>query len=151
MNHRGYTLLELMVSMILTVMLVATLFRFSFFFWRQFHLQQEVIEFHQESLTYFDWMESQCRQAIDIQEKDDRLVFTSLDGTQTTCLMGEGGPRMDSLAFFEDPVDLTWEFRHDQGEVWLRLDLSRGPHQRSQLIHVDLAHHLPFKEVVYGD
>ena len=101
---RGFTLLELQVSLLLTVVLMSLLFLFTFYFWRNHHDHQERLRFQREGEGLISWVNGQMRNAQSVKWDGPNLVFTSLSGEKEVLEFEDMGPKTSGSPFFSQPV-----------------------------------------------
>ncbi len=123
---RGLTLIELQYSLLLMLLLMASLFLFTAYFWRNHYHYSEILRFQAEAETFSHWLDQQLINARAVSQEDDKVTFLLLDGVRSTLTLRENGPFHEELPFFSVPVKTDWALKSRQTNLSLSAAIHYG-------------------------
>ena len=124
MRRRGFTLLELQVSMLLTLTTMAALFLFTFYFWQNHHQRAAMLQFHRQADVFFEWHHQKMRQCMALTESQNTVTLVGLDGDNEVLQLTEKGPTLGAVQFFEEPVRFEADYSVEGATRSVRLEVS---------------------------
>ena len=123
---KGLTLIELQVTLLLTLVLMAILFLFTTYFWRNHYVYNQQLTFQRESEQFCLWLNHQMRNAVDVKQGSGNLTFVLARGGSEQLHWGEAGPMVSGLDFFSEPVSLEIQVIEKTNTRSLNVKLTQG-------------------------
>jgi len=117
MKHAAFTLIELQVSLLLTIASLGSLFLLTFYFWQNHHERGRILQFQKNANLFFDWHHQTMRCTAQIQPSPNQTRFTAFDGSDTILKLTEDGPQFERVNFFEAPVKIQARYE-EIGHGW---------------------------------
>ncbi len=118
--RRGFTLVELMTVLLLTGILLSSLFFFTFYFWKNHMDHMSHLQFTDQKQVFMDWIHEQVRNSVTL----------TIEGGKMTCQLKDGskvelqGAEFNGLPFFTE--ETTCQFRQDKEKTHLIVILQQG-------------------------
>lgn len=124
MKPSGFTLIELQVSLLLTIASLGSLFLLTLYFWQNHHERGQILQFQKEADLFFDWHQQQMRRSAQIQPSANQVQFTAFDGTKTVLKFTDQGPAFGQVHFFSMPtkVNVRYEDRSGGWDVHVSIE-----------------------------
>ena len=141
MKHkaRGFTLLELQISLLLTIMVFSLLFLFTFYFHKNNQTYTEAFTAEREAGTFFSWVDDTLRNAYQIHSGKQSWRFLLLDGSERVLQVEDSGPVYAGVAFFQEPVEADLLFDGLPQKLTCRISIKQG----DRVFHFQAEHPRP--------
>jgi len=123
---RGFTLIELQVTLLLTLVVLALLFLFTLYFWRNGHHYADTLGFTQDARTFFDWVDGRMRNTVKARRKGDHVLFQLRDGREIRLELDEAGPRYGQQPFFSNHVSMTFDLADRKQNLEVAITITHG-------------------------
>ncbi len=105
---RGFTLIELQVTLMLTLVVLSLLYLFTYYFLSNYHQYVETTAFRRDCFTFFRWIDTHMRNASRVQLNKTTVHFHLRDGRTETLSLAEQGPNTSSQPFFRSLVQVQF-------------------------------------------
>lgn len=123
---RGFTLLELQISLLLTIMVFSLLFLFTFYFHKNNQAYTDLFAAEREAGTFFTWIDDTLRNSYQIQTGKQSWRFLLLDGTERELVVNDNGPVYAGVVFFQESVEADLLFEGPAQKLTCRISIKRG-------------------------
>lgn len=123
MTTKGFTLIELQVSLLLTFATLGSLFLFSFYFWQNHLQQQHILSFQKEADLFFDWHHQQMRNAVGFQKSKNHIRYQLLSGRTTVLEQHQEGLRTGTVQFFSQSTSASINFTKQANHTHVHIKL----------------------------
>ena len=147
---RAFTLFELQITLLLTVILMALLFLFTLYFQRNYLHYAGTFRYQRESSVFLDWVGKQARNSTSITTSDNLVRFKLLDGSETLLELDEKGVLYDQLPFFSENITVDIEVDSKSNNFVLAIDLTRKEETRHLEIRYPKPRHLGLMEAAHA-
>ena len=122
----GFTLVELQISLILTLLILSGLFAFTrYYYINHFHLRDR-LAFQRQSLILFDWAEHQWRNATGFEVDEHSIRFHLFNGGENLLRWDEKGPSYQGARFYTEPVLFKLNAHHSQNSRSLMIEVTQS-------------------------
>lgn len=132
MKKRAFTLLELQVSLLLTVIVLALLALYTGYFFANFYRLQERAAFQSEVDTCFTFLDTTMRNCRDLSKAEKSWTITTFTGETIVLEMDEDlGLRYGAVAFFSGADQTTLNMNAGEHHFEVYCTVSKGDFEAS--------------------
>ena len=128
---QAFTLFELQVTLLLTTIVLAMLFLFTFYFQRNFFHYRNTFTQQREARVFFNWIHQQALNSRLITSSAGELRFVGFDGSEHLLQLDEEqGPTYEAVVFFNDPLKV--DIKTDDTDLGTELSVTLTWDRRSE-------------------